>query len=233
VSFRRSRTFSGIALAATVVATLAACERFAVEPAQSVVVVPSILTVGTNAANPVSAQGFGASGVGISGRLTYWESKDTSIVRVEVFGTVAQVRGVRPGTTTISATIDGNRADATVTVRGCDVPSIAPSFGFDLSRFVVTNSGLCWRQDSTGTGTPTANGRPVTLRDDAWSADGTVIATNELRNFNAGGSQPFSGLSEGIAVMYSGSIRTLIVPPLLGGGWPEWRVYRVRLISVP
>jgi uncharacterized protein YjdB len=56
------------------------------------------------------------NGVTVAGRTPRWTSSDPSVASVDLIGPFARIRLLAPGTTTISASIDGVRSDVVVTV---------------------------------------------------------------------------------------------------------------------
>jgi uncharacterized protein YjdB len=82
-------------------------------PAAVVTVTPATITVVANKTVQLSASAVDARGNPITGRAFAWQSSDTHIATVTTTG---QVKGVKSGSATVSATMDGKSDSAAVTV---------------------------------------------------------------------------------------------------------------------
>src|SRR5262245_27515869 len=81
---------------------------------------PPSITVMVGEDQTISARRAGEAVSGVT-----WTSSDDSIARVTAGGESATVRGVKPGTASITATLGGVAATATVTVTPAGLQSIA------------------------------------------------------------------------------------------------------------
>jgi pimeloyl-ACP methyl ester carboxylesterase len=82
-------------------------------PVNSVAVLPSPASVVVTKSTQLSARAYDVLGSPVSGRPTTWSSANSAIATV---GNTGVVTGVKAGTTTVSATIDGYSGSSTVTV---------------------------------------------------------------------------------------------------------------------
>ena len=90
-------------------------------PVASVTVAPSAPSIVAGTTQQLTATAADASGAPLAGRTVSWTSRDPSIAVVSSGG---QVTGIAPGTTSIVATIEGQTAMATVTVRPVPVAAV-------------------------------------------------------------------------------------------------------------
>lgn len=83
-------------------------------PVAAVVVSPSTTSIDEGETARISASPRGSDGLPLSGRPVTWSSSDPSVVTVDDNGTVTGVSG---GTATVTASVEGQDAGVTVTVR--------------------------------------------------------------------------------------------------------------------
>lgn len=96
-------------------------------PVNSVAVTPSPASVRVGGTVQLTATPYDAVGAAIGGKTATWSSSNTAVATVNGSGLVT---GVSPGTTTISATIDGYTGSAPLTV----APTISisgPTYGYN------------------------------------------------------------------------------------------------------
>ena len=106
-------TAGGVSATAVAVVTPVPVARVAIAPATTSIVV--------GATQQLDATATDAAGASITGRPVSWSSRDPGVAVVSSTG---QVTGIAAGTATIVATIDGQSATATVTVRPVPVAAV-------------------------------------------------------------------------------------------------------------
>lgn len=83
-------------------------------PVATVTIVPATATVAAGKTVTLTARVTDSAGNILSGRTVSWSSADARLATVDQFGVV---KGVRPGSTVITATVEGKLGTATVTVQ--------------------------------------------------------------------------------------------------------------------
>lgn len=88
--------------------------------------------------------------------------------------------------------------------------------------FTTTESGLRYRDEVEGTGTPAKAGDHVRVHYTGTFLDGRKFDSSRDRNqpfeFPLGGRRVIAGWDEGVEGMKPGGRRTLVIPPELGYG---------------
>jgi FKBP-type peptidyl-prolyl cis-trans isomerase len=86
----------------------------------------------------------------------------------------------------------------------------------------TTASGLKYEDESVGSGTEAKAGNTVEVHYTGWLADGTKFDSSRDRgrpfSFKIGAGQVIKGWDEGVAGMWVGGKRKLIIPAALGYG---------------
>ena len=114
---------------------------------------------------PLQAVMLDADGHTLTGREVSWSSADNTVVTVTTLGIV---RALKVGSTTISATSEGETATMPVSVTLVPVAGVA----------VATPAGMFMGDSVQAVATLTdANGRPLTGRAIAWSSSAPTIAS--------------------------------------------------------
>ena len=173
------------ALSDTAVVTVSGCTV----PVASVTVTPASATVRTGQGVQLTATPKDANGTPLAGRVVTWASSNTALAVVDVNGNVT---GMSPGSATITATSEGQRGTAAITVTNIPVASVT-----------VNPSPASVQQGSTVqlTATPKdANGTPLTGRVVTWASNNTTVATvngSGLVTGRAAGSATITATSEG------------------------------------
>jgi len=138
-------------------------------PTASVRITPSSLTLTAGSTGSLVAQALDAGQNVLNGRIVAWTTQNASIATVSNAGLVTAVNA---GSTTLTATIEGKAATATVTVNPAPVASVA-SVTVQLAHTTLnptqsTNATATLR-DASGN---TVTGQPVT-----WSSLDATVAT--------------------------------------------------------
>ena len=128
-------------------------------PVAAVAITPTAPTVAVGMTQAMTASAFDARGTTITGRPVSWTTGDPSVAAISAMGVVT---GVAVGTTTITATVDGIAASATVTVTPAKVATVT-----------VTPASASLFPGATQAFTATArdaNGTVLTGRAVSWSS---------------------------------------------------------------
>jgi uncharacterized protein YjdB len=159
-------------------------------PVASVTVTPSPASVQQGSTVQLTATPRDANGTPLTGRVVTWSSNNTAVATVNSSGLV---RGVAPGSATITATSEGQSGTSSMTVTSVPVASVtvAPPM---VSVTVGSTVQL--------TATPKdANGNPLTGRVITWQSSNTGIATVNgsglVSGAAAGGPVTITATSEG------------------------------------
>ena len=160
-------------------------------------VAPSTLALSAGASAQLSAAATSASGEVLGDRLATWTSSDEAVARVSTTG---QVSAVGAGSATITATIDGRSASATVNVATAAVASLAVSANataltvgqttqvtatvLDGAGAVLGGRAVTWASSSESVATVSSSGvvtavaaGPVTITGSSEGAKATVTIT--------------------------------------------------------
>lgn len=145
-----------------------------------VTITPLTLTVQVGTTGALIAQAFSASGAPITGKTATWTSSNGAVATVS--GGI--VTGVGAGNATITATIDGKSAVASVTVTAippgqATFASIAPG-GAHTCALTSTGQAYCWGHNlygELGDGTQVPKSRPVAV------SGGILFANISAGNF--------------------------------------------------
>lgn len=134
----------------------------------TVVVSPSSTEVAVGGSTGLSATLKDASGNTLSGRAVRWSSSNTAVARADDDGTV---RGIAPGSATITAESEGKRGTATV-----NVPQPPPA---PVATVVVTPPSAEIATGDTKKFTAVARDASGTalVREFEWSSSNTAVAT--------------------------------------------------------
>ncbi len=132
----------------------------------TVEVTPPSLTIVPNQVHSFVATPRTSSGVPVTGRTTTWASSQPTFASVAADGTV---RGLNPGTTRITATVDGRSGGADVTVSPIPIDRITVIPADNRVTAGGTVQLTATALDASGTALP---GRPI-----SWSSSETLIAT--------------------------------------------------------
>ena len=176
-------TAEGVTATAAVIVTPVPVARVTVTPAA-----PSLLV---GATQQLTATPTDAAGTPLTGREVSWSSRDPGVAVVSSTG---QVTGIAPGTATIVATIEGQSATATVTVR--PVPVAAVRLTPDNATIGVGGTVRLGAVVTDAAGNA-LTGRTVTFTSSApgvarVAADGTVTGV-------AAGTATITATSEGVS----------------------------------
>lgn len=132
----------------------------------SVVVTPASVSITVGSTTTLGAEPRTASGSPVSGKTPSWTSSDPSVATVSTGGVVT---GVAPGTTTVTATIDGQSGTASVTVTPAPVASLQLS---------ATSLDLVIGTSGTLTATVRdANGNALSGRRVTWTSSAPATAS--------------------------------------------------------
>ena len=172
-------------------------------PVASVQVAPASPTVLLGQTVPLIATPKDSAGNPLTGRVGTWSSSATGVATVDVNGLV---KGVGPGTATITATCEGKSGTATVTVSNVPVASV-----------VVTPATASMFPGGTAqlTATPMDSaGNALTGRTVAWSSNATSVATIDANGSVKGvaaGSATITATSEGKSATATITVRLVPV----------------------
>lgn len=185
----------------------------------SVALTPSVLAIQVGAMGTLTAQALSATGATIDGKTVTWSSANPAIATVS-FGIVT---GVAPGTTLVTATIDGKSARVSVTVSA--VPSGQAVFaqiaagGGHTCALTAAGKAYCWGYNlhgELGDGTQTPEQHPV-----AVAGNFTFI------RISAGGNHTCALIASGAAYCWGynfsgelgdGTTANRLTPTLVRGG---------------
>ena len=170
-------------------------------PTASVRVTPAAASVVVGAAQQLAATAYDAAGNALVGRDVAWSSRDPGIAAVSSTG---QVTAITPGTVIVDATIEGQVASATITVRPAPVAkvSVTPA---SSSVGVGGTVGL-------SAAVADANGNSLAGRTVAWPSRAPPVARVAARGPGTGGAAgtaPLPAPSEGV----SGTAAVRVVAP--------------------
>ncbi len=202
-----------------------------VEATAALAIAPQLRTLLVNELAPLSLHNH--LGERISGAA--WSSADSRVAAVTVADDQVTVRAIRPGTTMISATLDGLGAEASITVHaGAELPpgtvrwSIAPTPGFTMQSPIFTHRvdpsvPDMFLVESQAPGT-------ATLR--AVTAGGELLGTHQSPGTPLMGDS-FGGVIAGIA--YAAESVGFRAYARLGesGGVAPWRFESTGVLSYP
>jgi trimeric autotransporter adhesin len=166
--------------------------RVVVTPAQAEIVVGQVLSLAATARDRSDAV--------LADRSVSWSSADTAVARVDGKGTVV---GVRPGTTAITASAEGQSASSSVVVTRAPIATLAVA-----PTSIQLNPGGTRQLAATARD---AGGSLLTGRTIAWSSSATEVArvdANGLVTAVAPGQATITATSEG----RSASSAVTIVP---------------------
>ncbi len=120
--------------------------------------------------------------------------------------------------------------------------NFAPSLGINVSEFTAAASGLHYKDEIMGEGTPVTNGSNVSVHYWGWLPNGTLFDSSQGSGpltFTVGAADLIAGFQEGVLGMRPGGSRLLLIPPHLGygergagnGAIPPnaWLVFRMQL----
>lgn len=157
------------------IATISATALGAIASATVTVTVPPVATVGValaqssllpGAQTVATATARGANGATLEGRVAVWSSGNPQIASVDASGAVT---AVSPGTTNITATVEGQSGNATVTVLPFPVASVT---------LAVTNASMRVGQVQIATATARdASGNALSGRTLTWSSSNSAVAS--------------------------------------------------------
>lgn len=169
-------------------------------PVQTIVVSPSVDTLGVGTERLHGAVLRDAAGVVLSGRALSWSSSNVTIASVSSIGNVI---GVAPGTTTISASSEGRTGTATVVVlaRLAGVVTLTPN-----SNTLVEGATLLLTTQVTDDAGNLLTGRPVVYSSDAPTV--ATVSNTGLITAVTSGSARITATSEG----KTGTASILVVP---------------------
>ena len=188
-------------LSSTVQATVTAI------PVASVSVTPSSSTLAVNGTVSLSAKAMDSNGNTLTGRATVWSSSNASVVTVSPAGVAT---AVSPGTSTITASIEGKSATASITVSspsGGAVASIELSSNSTTLDIGQSTQAVATLRDADGN---VLSGQTVT-----WTTVDPAIATvssSGLIKAVSGGSVAIVASSGGV----SGSLAVTVKTPEAG-----------------
>jgi uncharacterized protein YjdB len=166
-------------------------------PVSSVVVTPETATLTVGQSQQLDAKTYDAGGSELNGRTITWSSSNEDVASVSSTG---KVLGVAPGSATITATSEGKRDKATITV-------VAP-----VGAVVVSPDSISVVIGKTSTLTATvkdANGNTLNGRSVTWKSSNTGVATvdeNGVVTGVAAGTASVTATSEG----KSGSAKVVV-----------------------
>lgn len=168
-------------------------------PVATITVAPNAPTINLNATQQLTATLRDASGTVLTGRAVTWETSAAAVASVDGNGLV---RGVAPGTATITARSEGQAGTTLVTVQLAPVATItlaplSPSVQVgatvqmtatlrDASGALLTGRTVTWETSSAATATVTAaglvggvaaGGATITARSEGQSASAIVTVT--------------------------------------------------------
>ncbi len=197
--------------------------RVFLPPVASVEVLPGTGTVGLGDSLQLTAALEDAEGNPITGRPVTWESSNTVVASVSASGLV---RGLAPGDVTITASVEGRSANATLTVT---LRFSSVSAGVDFTCAVTPVGSLyCWGRNAGGSlgnasplnrATPAAVSLPFGVRFDSVSAgqdhacalarDGTLYCwgSNASGQLGTGDTSPGSTPAAVIAPLGAPAVR--------------------------
>ncbi len=135
------------------------------ESVAAVDVTPNVTTLAPGATATLSAAVRGSSGAALSGRVVTWSSSSPAVASVSVAGVVT---GVAEGTTTVSATSEGQAGFATITVRT------------PVASVVLTPPAASLAQGATQLFSASARdaaGAPLTGRAVTWTSSNSQVAS--------------------------------------------------------
>jgi uncharacterized protein YjdB len=177
----------------------------------SVALNPTTASIAPGASVTITATPRDASGNALSGRTVSWSSSSTSVATVSSSGVVT---GVAAGSATITATSEGQSANAAITVTGIPVASVSLTAQAPGLNAGTTDTLTAIPKDANGN---TLSGRTVT-----WSTSNASIATvnsNGVVSGVAPGSVNITATSEGksasvtLTVYSSAPVATVVVTP--------------------
>lgn len=145
---------------------------------------PTPLEVG--ATGQASATPRDASSNALTGRTITWSSTNTAVATVNTSGLIT---GVSPGTTTITATCEGQSGSGQLTVVQAAVASVAVTGGPNVIQQLFTVALSATPKDARGA---TLTGRAI-----AWTSNNTAVATVS----QAGQAGVVTGVSPGTATI--------------------------------
>jgi hypothetical protein len=139
-----------------------------------VVVNPSSASGSVGQSAQFSATAYNSAGGVISGVIASWSSADTTIVSITSSGLATAVRA---GTTTITATMNGVRGQATATVTGGTQTVTNPGAVTDLAVATIadTTATISFTQVNDGTGLPANYELRYAIAPISWGAATSVV----------------------------------------------------------
>jgi len=174
-------------------------------PVASVTVTPATGSIAPGQMWQLTATPKDANGTALTGRVVTWVSSATAIATVSVSGLVT---GVAAGSTTITATSEGQSGTAAVTVSVVPVATVTVTPGT-----ASIPLGQTWQLTATP---KDANGTTLTGRVITWASNATGVATVSalgLVTSVAVGSATITATSEGV----NGSAVVTVTVPAPGG----------------
>ncbi len=177
------------ASSAPAVATVSATGLLTPVPVTSVVVSPATASVPAGATLQLGASAKDSSGGALTGRVVTWSTSAASVATVNASGLV---KGVAPGSATITASAEGKAGTSTITVTQVPVASVTVS---PASASVSVGGSVPL------TATPKdASGSALTGRVVTWSSSASTVASvtsSGLVTGVAAGSATITASSEG------------------------------------
>jgi uncharacterized protein YjdB len=158
-------------------------------PVAAVTVSLGSASVVVGATTQATAQARDAAGLVLTGRAVTWASSDVSVATVDASGVV---RGVAPGTTTITGTSEGRSGAATLSVTQAPVAAVTVSLGSASVVVGTTTQATAQARDAAGL---VLTGRAVT-----WTSSDVSVATVDASGVLRGvapGTTTITGTSEG------------------------------------
>src|SRR6266550_2245740 len=159
---------------------LAACGGDSMEPTRlSVTVSPPTVQRLVGGSFSLRATVKDAGGNTLPGHAVTWTTSNTAVATVVgthtgTDSTTAVIKGVGPGTATITAAADGQSGSATITV-------VPPAFAFTTNR---DGNDEIYVTDATGTDVINLTTNPANEDWPSWSPDGSKIAFKTTRDGN-------------------------------------------------
>ncbi|MCC6773380.1 MAG: Ig-like domain-containing protein [Gemmatimonadaceae bacterium] len=202
-SAQLTATVDGVRGTATVTVSQVSVARVQLNPASA-----SLLVGGTV---QLSATATDSAGNPLTGRVIAWSSGSAAVATVSSTGLVSAVGA---GTTVITATIDGIRATASITVADVPIASISLS---PSSASVTAGSSVALAATVTD-----AKGNVLTGRVLTWTTDNSVVATVSqggiVAGVSAGGATiTVSGASAGQSTPVTTSAKVSVTAPSVKG----------------
>jgi alpha-tubulin suppressor-like RCC1 family protein/uncharacterized protein YjdB len=177
----------------------------------SVQILPSSAVLAVGGTQQLNATARDSAGSVITGRSVIWSSANLAVAQVSATGLVT---GVAPGTTNVTATVDGRTAAASVVVQG-PVTSLAVSPATSTIALGGTQAFIATAKDALG---QVVTGRPVT-----WAVANATVATISSQGVVTGvapGTTTITATSEGQRATASVTVEGLggLPPTTIGAG---------------